>query len=69
MDIKTLRAILSCVHNAKDVIERLTMENWPYEKAEDAEIYAMFYQLNSMALTLYAKIEKLEAANNEQKES
>ena len=69
MDEKTLRAILACIHGAKDVIQCLAIGNWPDRVSEDNDINEMFYQLNDIALKLYEKIHELEGENNDQRES
>ena len=68
MDARTLYAILACVQNTKEVIERLTGA-WPCSNFRDADIHEMFYQLNTMALKLYEKIDEMEGENNDQRES
>ena len=69
MDINTLRAINNSIQNAQAIIRLLAWPNFPYGKGEDADLYEMYYKLNTMALTLYRKIDALEAENNENKES
>ena len=69
MEKNALKAILACVQGAEDVVKHLVWENYPYGEAADADLYDIFYQLNSIAIKIYSKVKELEAGNNEQKES
>lgn len=69
MDINTLNAINRSIISAKEVIRLLTWPNYPSGKGEDADLCKMYYQLNDMALTIFVKIDDLEAENNESKKS
>ena len=59
MEIRKLKTILAALRNARDTIEMLATENFPYTDFEDEEIGKMFYELNKMAITMSNKIDNL----------
>lgn len=59
MNEKALRTIYNCISNAKDAIEMLACENYPFTEFMDADLGEMFYQLNSMCIAVTRKIEAL----------
>lgn len=69
MDVKILRVVISGINNTQEAIRRLAWEDYPYGNCKDADLYEMFYQLNSLALKLYEKIHELEGTTNDQRES
>lgn len=65
MNENILSVVLSGIHNTQEAIRLLAWEDYPYNKCKDPDLYEMFYQLNTMALKLY---EKMEGENNDQNE-
>ena len=60
MYIRKLKTILAALRNARETIELLATENFPYTDFEDEEIRKMFYELNNMAIAMSNKIDVLE---------
>ena len=56
MYIRKLRTILSALYHARETVEMLETENFPYTDFEDEELRAIFYELNRMAITVTNKI-------------
>lgn len=62
MTVKELNCIYSSVWNAKEIIENLACENYPYTEFEDKQMRKMFYDLNRMCITINRKIKAAEKA-------
>lgn len=60
MDEKRLEAIYGAVRHAKETVEVLACENFPYTNFEDDDLRKMFYDLNDMCILLSQKIRDLE---------
>lgn len=60
MDRKSLIVIQNCVRNAKNTIEHLACDNYPYTEFYDSELREMFYSLNDFCIKLSNKIDELE---------
>lgn len=60
MDIKSLTVIRTAIWSAKDIIEELACEDYPHTPFKDEDLSDIFYQLNSMAVTLTEKMESME---------
>lgn len=60
MYIRKLKTILAALRHARETIELLATEKFPYTDFEDDEIRAMFYELNNMAIVMSNKIDVLE---------
>ena len=60
MYIRKLKTILAALRHARETIELLANENFPYTDFEDDEIRLMFYELNNMAIVMSNKIDDLE---------
>lgn len=60
MTIKELKQIRNSLYNARDTVEILGTENYPFTNFEDKEIRDIFYNLNEMAITISNKIHVLE---------
>lgn len=60
MDIKSLTVIRTAIWSAKDIIEELACEDYPYTPFEDEDLSDIFYQLNSMGIALTEKMELME---------
>lgn len=60
MDIKSLTVIRAAIWSAKDIIEELACEDYPYTPFKDEDLSDIFYQLNSMGIALTEKIKSME---------
>lgn len=60
MTIKELKQIRNAVWHARETVELLATENFPFTDIEDAEIRDIFYNLNEMSITISNKIDILE---------
>lgn len=60
MTKKELTVIQHCIRNAKESIEELACENYPFTDFYDKELADMFLELNNMCITITRKIEALE---------
>lgn len=58
MTKKELTVILNGVRHARNSIDVLGFENYPYGMAEDEDIRKMYYELNDMCILLVKKIKK-----------
>ena len=56
MEIRKLETILSVLRSARETIELLSTENFPFTDFEDPELGEIFYKLNNMAITIANKI-------------
>lgn len=56
MEIKKLEAILTVLRSARDTVEILAAENFPFTDFEDPELGEIFYKLDGMAITIANKI-------------
>lgn len=56
MTVKELKQIRNALWNARDTVELLGTENYPFTGFEDEEIRDIFYNLNDMAITISNKI-------------
>ena len=54
---KKLKAVYVALLNARDTIEILFCENYPYTDFEDEDLCKMFYELNNMAIEIRNKID------------
>lgn len=59
MTIKELKQIRNSLYNARDTVEILATENYPFTDFEDEEIRDIFYNLNEMAITITNKIDNM----------
>ena len=64
MTVKELNCIISAIRNAKETIEQLACENYPYTAFED-NFGAMYYQLNDMCIAIHKKIVEAEKGGAE----
>ena len=60
MDIKSLTVIRTAIRSARDIIEELACEDYPYTPFEDKDLRDIFYQLNSVEMALTEKMESME---------
>ena len=60
MNKKSLEAIQEAVRHARDIVCILACENYPRTPFEDSDLVKMFYELNTMSITLSKKIDGLE---------
>ena len=58
MTKKELNVILHGVRHARNNIDVLGFENYPYGMTEDKDIQKMYYELNDMCILLSAKIKR-----------
>lgn len=65
MTIKELKSIRSAIRHAKQLIQELACEDYPFTEFEDKDLSDMFYELNDMCVAFTAKIEAAEAAAND----
>lgn len=61
--IKHLEAIQCAIRHAKDTIEILACENYPYTDFFDEEFRKMFVDLTKMSLLLTKKVEEEKERN------
>lgn len=56
MEIRKLEAILTVLRSARETVELLAAENFPFTDFEDPELGKIFYKLNDMSITIANKI-------------
>lgn len=56
MNKKELTVILNSVRHARNNIDVLGFENYPYGMTKDKDIQKMYYELNDMCILLSTKI-------------
>ena len=56
MEIRKLEAILTVLRSARETVELLAAENFPFTDFEDPELGEIFYKLNDMSITIANKI-------------
>lgn len=64
MTVKEMRCVYSAILNAKEIIEQLGSEDYPFTEIEDDDFSAMFYKLNRMCIKISQKINAAEKAAN-----
>ena len=62
MTVKEMKCALEVIRSAKNAIQQLDCENYPYARFEDDDFCCMFYQLNDMCIAIGKKIDAAEAA-------
>lgn len=60
MTKKQLVVIQRNIRNAKETIEELACENYPFTEFCDPDLEKMFYDLNIMCITLGNKIDSID---------
>lgn len=61
MDKKSLIAILHSIRHARDIVQTMACDNYPDTPFYDSDISRMFYELNTMCVTLSKKVKYAEA--------
>lgn len=56
MEIRKLEAIFTVLRSARETVELLAAENFPFTDFEDPELGEIFYKLNDMSITIANKI-------------
>ena len=64
MTVKEMECVFSAIWHAKETIENLACENYPYTEFVDSDFCKMFYTLNEMNIAISKKIEVAKAAQN-----
>lgn len=59
MNKKSFLIILEAIRNAKNTVEHLGTENFPYTEFLDSDLEEIFFDLIKMEILIYEKIEKL----------
>lgn len=56
MEIRKLEAILTVLRSARETVELLAAENFPFTDFEDPVFGEIFYNLNDMSITIANEI-------------